>query len=160
MICFLCWHRRIVVKKASSKKNTTRKDFKWLMFGNPNNFCRINLLITKMFQCTTSKNDMICCYAPTTKGWVFKNACGSLEGLSICMIVSIAAVSYYKVVERINKYLDKYYKIGKSFYLDINKTALKKMYIFKHESILFFYVETCTCPIGVDCTCTKNFNLF
>lgn len=143
----------------SSKKVTTRKDFECPILGNARDFPNNKL--------PNYEDVLLCCFQvryemslyTNNKKVSFSEVANTVATkiMNLYSKASIPSVTKERIVQLINKYHDKYYKIRKSYHRDINKADFKKKIDdFKRDSALLFDMAACKCPIVVNCTCKKT----
>lgn len=144
---------------TSVSKKITRHSFKCPIFGQPKDLPQTNL--------PTYEDVLRCCFEERFKlATKLNNSKVSFSVVKksvsekvklIFEKASIPTVSAYRIVQLIDAYYEKYWKLRKSYQRDNAKVDFKKkIRDFKSQSAKLFDVSACKCFMQVSCSCNKT----
>lgn len=140
-------------------KKFTRSEFECPLFGYPRNFFSNKL--------PTYEDVLRCCFeermklaAECNNKKVNFSVISGLVAKKVMVLyknASIPTVSEYRIIQLINVYHDKYYKLRKSYNRDKEKEFFRKrIEHFKKKAAKLFDVSACKCIMNFNCHCKKN----
>lgn len=156
LYCFLFITLTIEIEEMSLTKRITRQSFDCPIFGHPRDFLP-NILPTHedVLRCCFEERFVLASKLNNTK--VSFSSVSNVVAKKVKYIyekASIPTVSYYRIIQLINAYYDKYCKLMKSYIRDKEKpNFIKKVEELKKQGTELFDISGCKCEMNLYCSC-------
>ena len=143
----------------SLTKKMTRQSFHCPVFGNPRDFLP-NTLPTHedLLRCCFEERFILANKVNNIKV-SFSSVSNTVAQKLKCIYdkASIPTVSFYRIIQLITAYYDKYCKLMKSYKRDKEKpNYIKKVDDLKKQATQLFDISACKCIMDVNCLCKKT----